>query len=205
MHIGRRLLHPAAADLRQIPLRKDLQTQRRDTLWHRPLDTSCLVPGTRRRGSKWPTSRGSWHHHFSESTVYKTRLHLKVEPALRVVLSSPSRTPEVPDHSRAVLFSKKALKSIWLWLLLTTTPWKVSRWGMHDLVIRFLRGAIRLNPSRPTSIPFWDLSLVLRALQRGPFEPLQTVELKFIQWRLCSCLHWPPSRGSKHFRSIILA
>ncbi len=29
--------------------------------------------------------------------------------------------------------------------------------GKHDLVIRFLRGARRLNPHRPSSLPSWDL------------------------------------------------
>ncbi len=52
--------------------------------------------------------------------------------------------------------------------------------GKHDLVIRFLRGARRLNPPRPTSVPSWDLSLVLTALQRPPFEPLQSAELKVL-------------------------
>ncbi len=42
--------------------------------------------------------------------------------------------------------------------------------GKHDWVIRFLRGARRLNPPRPPSILSWDLSLVLRALQHGQFE-----------------------------------
>ncbi len=36
--------------------------------------------------------------------------------------------------------------------------------GKHDLVVRFLRGASRLNPPRPPSLPSWDLALVLRAL-----------------------------------------
>ncbi len=49
--------------------------------------------------------------------------------------------------------------------------------GKHDLVVRFLRGARRLNPLRPPSLPSWDLALVLRALQIAPFEPLQSVEL----------------------------
>ncbi|KAL0172812.1 hypothetical protein M9458_033123, partial [Cirrhinus mrigala] len=49
--------------------------------------------------------------------------------------------------------------------------------GKHDLVIRFLRGARRLNPPRPHLIPSWDLALVLQALQQDPFEPLQSVEL----------------------------
>ncbi len=35
----------------------------------------------------------------------------------------------------------------------------------------------------PPSIHSWDLSLVLRALQQGPFEPLQTVEPKFLSMK----------------------
>ncbi len=45
--------------------------------------------------------------------------------------------------------------------------------GKHNLVVRFLRGARRLNPPRPPSLPSWDLALVLRALITAPFEPLQ--------------------------------
>ncbi len=52
--------------------------------------------------------------------------------------------------------------------------------GKHDLVIRFLRGARRLNPPRPHLVPSWDLPLVLSALRGAPFEPLQSVELKFL-------------------------
>ncbi len=52
--------------------------------------------------------------------------------------------------------------------------------GKHDLIVRFLKGARRMNPSRPPLVPFWDLSIVLAGLQRGPFEPLDSVELKFL-------------------------
>ncbi|XDV15586.1 hypothetical protein PO909_015637 [Leuciscus waleckii] len=55
--------------------------------------------------------------------------------------------------------------------------------GKHDLIIRFLRGARRLNPPRPPLIPSWDLSVVLTALQSAPFEPLQSVELKFLSMK----------------------
>ncbi len=51
--------------------------------------------------------------------------------------------------------------------------------GKHDLVIRFLRGARRLNPPRPHLVPSWDLPSVLSALRGAPFEPLLSVELKF--------------------------
>ncbi len=52
--------------------------------------------------------------------------------------------------------------------------------GKHDLIVRFLKGARRMNPSRPPLMPSWDLSIVLAGLQRGPFEPLDSVELKFL-------------------------
>ncbi len=52
--------------------------------------------------------------------------------------------------------------------------------GEHDLIVRFLKGARRMNPSRPPLVPSWDLSIVLAGLQRGPFEPLDSVELKFL-------------------------
>ncbi|KAI2648193.1 ORF V: Enzymatic polyprotein [Labeo rohita] len=47
--------------------------------------------------------------------------------------------------------------------------------GKHDLVIRFLRGARRLNPPRPP--------LLLTALRQAPFEPLHSVELKFLSMK----------------------
>lgn len=49
--------------------------------------------------------------------------------------------------------------------------------GKHNLKVRFLRGNQRLNPLRPRVIPFWDLSLLLQALQKDLFELLQSVEL----------------------------
>ncbi len=52
--------------------------------------------------------------------------------------------------------------------------------GKHDLIGRFLKGARRMNPSRSPLVPSWDLSIVLPRLQRGPFEPLDSVELKFL-------------------------
>ncbi len=62
-------------------------------------------------------------------------------------------------------------------------PIKGRSVGKHDLVVRFLRGARSLNPPRPPSLPSWDLALDLRALQTAPFEPLQSVGLKFISMK----------------------
>ncbi len=55
--------------------------------------------------------------------------------------------------------------------------------GKHDLVVRFLRGARRLNPPQPPSIPSWDLALALRALQIAPFEPLQSADLRILSMK----------------------
>ncbi|KAL0152834.1 hypothetical protein M9458_051861, partial [Cirrhinus mrigala] len=52
--------------------------------------------------------------------------------------------------------------------------------GRHHLIIRFLRGARRLNPPRSHLIPSWVLSVVLKGLRRDPFEPLESVELKYL-------------------------
>ncbi len=38
---------------------------------------------------------------------------------------------------------------------------------------------MRLNPPRPHLVPSWDLPSVLTALREEPFEPLQSLELKF--------------------------
>ncbi|KAI2647369.1 Tyrosine recombinase slr0733 [Labeo rohita] len=52
--------------------------------------------------------------------------------------------------------------------------------GKHQLVVRFLRGARRVNPPRLHLVPSWDLSVALRGLRGPPFEPLVSVELKFL-------------------------
>lgn len=52
--------------------------------------------------------------------------------------------------------------------------------GRHELIIRFLRGARRLRPPRPPTVPPWDLSTVLSALKAEPFEPLASAELRVL-------------------------
>ncbi|KAI2655442.1 ORF V: Enzymatic polyprotein [Labeo rohita] len=47
--------------------------------------------------------------------------------------------------------------------------------GKDPLVSRFLRGALRLRPPGHSRVPSWDLSLVLEALCRPPFEPIEEI------------------------------
>lgn len=51
---------------------------------------------------------------------------------------------------------------------LASNPW----------VIRFIKAAMRLLPTRRSIVPPWDLSLVLNALTREPFEPLQDISMR---------------------------
>ncbi len=46
--------------------------------------------------------------------------------------------------------------------------------GKHDLIVRFLKGARRMNPSRPPLVPSWDLSIVLAGLQSRGLHGLKT-------------------------------
>ncbi len=70
--------------------------------------------------------------------------------------------------------------------------------GRDNSVVRFLRGAKRLNPPRPLTVPTWDLPTVLRALKGPPFEPLESTNLRSLLRRLseletyrCSLLALP--------------
>lgn len=81
--------------------------------------------------------------------------------------------------------------------------------GGQGVVTSFLRGASRLWPPVTPRIPEWDLSLVLDALSRPPFEPLAQAELKWMSMKMAfllavisgelhalsisePCLRWPP-------------
>ncbi len=50
--------------------------------------------------------------------------------------------------------------------------------GRDGAVVQFLRGARRMNPPRPCTVPPWDLPTVLRALKGPPFEPMQSTSLR---------------------------
>ncbi|KAI2655439.1 Protein P [Labeo rohita] len=47
--------------------------------------------------------------------------------------------------------------------------------GKDPLVVRFLRGVLRLRPPTRPRVPTWDLAVVLEALCRPPFEPIEEI------------------------------
>ncbi len=55
-------------------------------------------------------------------------------------------------------------------------PTTLSWWAVSEqkpLVTRFLCGALRLRPPVRSHVPPWDLAVVLEALCRPPFEPIE--------------------------------
>ncbi len=46
--------------------------------------------------------------------------------------------------------------------------------GRHRMVSAFMHGVRRLRPNRPTAVPSWDLSVILKSLVTAPFEPLES-------------------------------
>ncbi len=80
------------------------------------------------------------------------------------------------------------LRFMLLLFLLTITPVEGKSVGKHNLVVRFLRGARRLNPLMPPSLPSWYLASVLRGLQTAPFELLQSFEFLSMKTLLLTAL-----------------
>ncbi len=120
---------------------------------------------------------------------HQTRLCDSVRPATSQVSRRPlhrsedSGCPHLASKGLERRLSPSTLKVYVAAIAAYHDPVEGKSVGKHDWVVRFLRGARRLNLPRPPSIPSWDLSLVLRALQQGPFEPLQTVEPKFLSMK----------------------
>ncbi|KAL0170946.1 hypothetical protein M9458_035542, partial [Cirrhinus mrigala] len=52
--------------------------------------------------------------------------------------------------------------------------------GKDPLVVRFLLGLLRLRPPVRPHVPTWDLAVVLEALCRPPFEPIEEISVWFL-------------------------
>ncbi|KAL0191950.1 hypothetical protein M9458_010246, partial [Cirrhinus mrigala] len=153
-----------------IPLSMDFLSQEKGTIWHpRPdlwnlhLWTSETFHLQRLYNLKWcifvnwcaSQREGSMEMWHQISAILPPRRHLSAS-TLKVQVAAISANYDLVE-GRSV--------------------------GKHNLVIRFLRGARRLNPPRLCLIPSWDLSVVLQALQQDPFEPLQSVDLSALSMK----------------------
>jgi integrase len=55
--------------------------------------------------------------------------------------------------------------------------------GQHPHIIRLLKGVFNSRPPKVKLIPEWDLDMVLKMLQKTPFEPLFFADLKEITFK----------------------
>ncbi|XP_067226371.1 uncharacterized protein [Chanodichthys erythropterus] len=105
---------------------------------------------------------------------------LQTWPRLRLYafapVSSGEGSPELPPSGRISCLKWAARFSI--------PAQKCGNWGSSlgrdPLVVRFLRGALRLRPVVRTKTPTWDLTIVLQGLAEAPFEPIEEVSDKFL-------------------------
>lgn len=58
-----------------------------------------------------------------------------------------------------------------------------SRVGSHPLLVRWRKGLDNIVGVRRTLVPPWSLELVLAALAKAPFEPLDTISFKLLTWK----------------------
>ncbi len=175
-----------------IPLRKDLVSQRRGTLWHPPpVETPRMVPGWDAEVlADLPQEVALT---ITSARAPSTRRAYTLKWNLFVEWCSSHQEDPRRCSIRAVLsflqqglerrLSPSTLKVYVAAISAYHDPVEGTSVGKHNLVVRFLRGARRLNPPKPPSLPSWDLALVLRALITAPFEPLQSVELKFLSMK----------------------
>ncbi len=63
-------------------------------------------------------------------------------------------------------------------------PLDVGPLGRHQLVGRFLRGAWRMRPATRSSVPTWNLAVVLEGLSLAPFEPLELATAKNLTFKM---------------------
>ncbi len=111
------------------------------------------VPWTGCRGFRRPIPGSSSHYHFTTSTVHKTDLFAEVKAVHRIVFLSPWGPPEMFDQSRDFLPAAKVgalaapstLKGLRGCYCTHHDPIEGKSVGKHDLVVRLLRGARRLN------------------------------------------------------------
>ncbi len=171
----------------QIPLRRDLLSQRGGTLWHPRPDLWNLLGRDAEVLSGLPPAVVNT---ITSARALSTRQAYRLKWNLFINWCSPRRE----DPRRCPIAVVLSFLQDGLERRLSPSTHKVyvaaiaahhdavdgKSLGKHDLVIRFLRGARRLNPPRPHLVPSWDLPSVLSALRGAPFEPLQSVELKFL-------------------------
>lgn len=61
--------------------------------------------------------------------------------------------------------------------------WSKSTVSLEKSLSDLIKGIFNSNPSIKPLLPNWDLPSVLWALTKHPFEPIESIDLKFLTWK----------------------
>lgn len=128
------------------------------------------------------------------STVISTMLHSQKPITHKIYFKvwkvfqqfcGPSQNPESCSIAKVLDFLQagldKGLRPATLRVhIAALSSFLHKRLALDPWVIRFIRGAERVHPSVRIRVPPWNLSLVLEALTKPPFEPIEDIPIKFL-------------------------
>ena len=77
-----------------------------------------------------------------------------------------------------------------------------ARLGSHPLLTRWRKGLDNLLGVPRTLVPPWSLELVLAALAKAPFEPLNTISLKLLTWKTVFLLAISSARRASELHAL---
>ncbi|XP_041417032.1 uncharacterized protein LOC121393209 [Xenopus laevis] len=63
-----------------------------------------------------------------------------------------------------------------------------TQWAILPEFRQYFQALLHLYPPHRNPVPPWDLNLVLGALQQAPFEPMDTVDIKYVSWKVAFLL-----------------
>ncbi|XP_051815406.1 uncharacterized protein LOC127537286 [Acanthochromis polyacanthus] len=101
----------------------------------------------------------------------------------KVIIPFQCSVPDVLCFLQDLLDGNKAFSTIKVYLAAISAchvGFGGAPIGQHPLIKRFMKGVRRLRPVRKHPVPSWDLPLVLEALTRLPFEPLECADLRVL-------------------------
>ncbi|KAI2649329.1 ORF V: Enzymatic polyprotein [Labeo rohita] len=165
------LISLAAAPPWKIPLRRDLLSQGMGTIWHpRPICGTCTSGSwTGRVRPLRPFTGRDRNYHSVQSPLYKAGLCAEMGSVRRLVFLSRGGPTEMYDCSSAFLPARKVGAQ--------AVPFNSQSVRCCHCSVPRCSG---WNIPRPHPIPSWDLSVALQGLREAPFEPLASVELKYL-------------------------
>lgn len=80
-----------------------------------------------------------------------------------------------------------------------------SDFGQDEFLSMLLKNFSLERPRQRRLVPAWDLGLVLRALQVSPYEPLDSISLKFLSYKCCFLLALATGRRRSELHALSIS